>query len=92
MNQLNVLRVVHYISPGSSSCYVFVVIYHDDDTQEDSPLDIKVDPPLDNRDDSSFGTTEDRFEELDPSLHPHTTAPSYDDTLIQACSNVFCHL
>ena len=23
MNQLNVLRVVHYISPGSSSCYVF---------------------------------------------------------------------
>ncbi|KAI5834102.1 hypothetical protein K523DRAFT_191182, partial [Schizophyllum commune Tattone D] len=49
------------------SCYVLVVIYHGDDTKEDPSLDTKVDPSLDTY--------------KGPSLHPHTTAPSYDNTL-----------
>ncbi|KAL1756035.1 hypothetical protein FB107DRAFT_212355 [Schizophyllum commune] len=72
--------------PVQTVATIFVVIYHGDDTKEDLSPDTKVDPLFDTKVDPSLATYK------GPSLHPHTTAPSYDDTLTQACSNVFCPL
>ncbi|KAL1714539.1 hypothetical protein EV715DRAFT_209357 [Schizophyllum commune] len=72
--------------PVQTVATFFVVIYHGDDTKDDHSLDTKVVPSFDTKVNSSLATYK------GPSLHPHTTALSHDNTLTQACSNVFCPL